>query len=101
MDEIRRASARNGKHTLWSRHVDEQEVTPEPEVEVVTAEERAGEPAGRRGVPGLLWGGAGVGLAIYAMMDPERRDAMLKLANEASVQLQELVRDLQGYDDEF
>lgn len=101
MDEIRRASARNGKHTLWSRHVDEQEVTPEPEVEVVTAEERAGEPAGRRGVPGLLWGGAGVGLAIYAMMNPERRDAMLKLANEASVQLQELVRDLQGYDDEF
>ena len=53
------------------------------------------------GVSGLLWGGAGLGLAIYALMDPERRESILKMANEASVQMQELVRDLQGYDDEF
>ena len=64
-------------------------------------DQSASDPGGKRGVPGLLWGGAGVGLAIYAMMDPERRESILKMANEASVQMQELVRDLQGYDDEF
>lgn len=101
LEEIKQATASNGKHTLWSRREAEPEPVAAPEVEVVSADIEADEPTGKRGVPGLLWGGAGVGLAIYAMMDPERRDAMLKLANEASVQLQELVRDLQGYDDEF
>ena len=101
LEEIKRASASNGKHTLWSRHAADQEASPAPEAEVVTTEAQEDEPTGKRGVPGLLWGGAGVGLAIYAMMDPERREAVLKLANEASVQLQELVRDIQGYDDEF
>jgi hypothetical protein len=55
----------------------------------------------RRGKAGLLWGGAGLGLALYALLDPERRDKVLRFANEASVQVQELVRDMQGYDDEF
>ncbi|MFN8660826.1 MAG: hypothetical protein U0075_02975 [Thermomicrobiales bacterium] len=105
LDEIKQAAASNGKHALWSRHTAEpvvEELTApglEPDVEIASATEE--QPGGKRGVPGLLWGGAGVGLAIYAMMDPERREAMLKLANEASVQIQELVRDLQGYDDEF
>jgi hypothetical protein len=54
-----------------------------------------------RGKAGLFWGGAGIGLALYALLDAERRDRVLRLANEASVQVQELVRDLQGYDDEF
>jgi hypothetical protein len=54
-----------------------------------------------RGKAGLFWGGAGIGLALYALLDAERRDSVLRLANEASVQVQELVRDLQGYDDEF
>jgi hypothetical protein len=40
-------------------------------------------------------------LALYALLDAERRDRVLRLANEASIQVQELVRDLQGYDDEF
>ena len=105
LEEIKQAAASNGKHTLWSRHtaesVAEQERASAPEREVALSGDENTESTGKRGVPGLLWGGAGVGLAIYAMMDPERRDAMLKLANEASVQLQELVRDLQGYDDEF
>jgi hypothetical protein len=101
LEELKQASASNGKHTLWSRHAAEQDSVPAPEPEFATTVERDEEHTGKRGVPGLLWGGAGVGLAIYALMDPERRDAMLKLANEASVQLQELVRDLQGYDDEF
>jgi hypothetical protein len=55
----------------------------------------------RRSKSGLFWGAASVGLATYALIDPERRDKILKFANEASVQVQELVRDLQGYDDEF
>jgi hypothetical protein len=54
-----------------------------------------------RGRAGLFWGGAGLGLALYALLDAERREKVLRLANEASVQVQELVRDLQGYDDEF
>lgn len=55
----------------------------------------------RRSKSGLFWGAASVGLAAYALLDPERRDKILKFANEASVQVQDLVRDLQGYDDEF
>jgi hypothetical protein len=54
-----------------------------------------------RSKAGLFWGGAGLGLALYALLDAERRDKVLRLANEASVQVQELVRDLQGYDDEY
>lgn len=101
LEEMRQASASNGKHTLWSRRAAGQEAASAPEPEVAPPGDENSESTGKRGVPGLLWGGAGVGLAIYAMMDPARRDAMLKMANEASVQLQELVRDLQGYDDEF
>jgi hypothetical protein len=67
--------------------------------EEVKAEEGAEEE--HRGKAGLFWGGAGIGLALYALLDAERRDRVLRLANEASIQVQELVRDLQGYDDEF
>src|SRR5215207_8879937 len=64
-------------------------------------EEAEGAGEEHRGKAGLFWGGAGIGLALYALLDAERRDRVLRLANEASVQVQELVRDLQGYDDEF
>ena len=92
----------NGKRRLWrsSHEADEAaEATPIAEAErtgenVVSEEEH-------RGKAGLFWGGAGLGLALYALLDAERRDKVLRLANEASVQVQELVRDLQGYDDEF
>ena len=53
------------------------------------------------GKSGLLWGAAALGLGIYALADHERREQFLKMANEASVLAQELLRDLQGYDDEF
>lgn len=53
------------------------------------------------GKAGWLWGAAGLGLAIYALADAERREQLLKHANEATVLAQELLRDLQGYDDEF
>ncbi|MFN8592709.1 MAG: hypothetical protein U0031_14720 [Thermomicrobiales bacterium] len=66
-------------------------------------EEAAAEPDEEihRSKAGLFWGGAGLGLALYALLDAERRDKVLQFANEASVQIQELVRDMQGYDDEF
>lgn len=53
------------------------------------------------GKAGWLWGAAGLGLAVYALADPARREQFLKLANEATELAQELLRDLQGYDDEF
>lgn len=67
------------------------------------ATETVAEPAAEehRSKAGLFWGGAGLGLALYALLDAERREKVLHLANETSVQIQELVRDLQGYDDEF
>jgi hypothetical protein len=96
----------NGKRRLWwgSKDADDapaavaDEVTVESE-EAAKAEEPDGD--GHRGKAGLFWTGAGIGLALYALLDEERRDKVLRFANEASVQVQELVRDLQGYDDEF
>lgn len=93
----------DGMRKLWRSH--EKETAPETVAEATEASERArmsGEAEeGQRGKAGLLWGGAGLGLALFALLDPERRDKVLRFANEASIQVQELVRDLQGYDDEF
>jgi hypothetical protein len=94
----------NGKHRFWRPHHEEPvAVVKERAEELIEATAKKAEsPAdARRGHAGLLWGGAGLGLALYALLDAERRDQVLRLANEASVQFQELVRDLQGYDDEF
>ena len=54
-----------------------------------------------RGKAGLFWGGAGIGLALYSSAQMRNVANGTAAANEASVQVQELVRDLQGYDDEF
>jgi hypothetical protein len=97
----------NGKRRFWRSSHEAHDAdaaadaaTEEPPKANEEAEKQdAGEE--HRGKTGLFWGGAGIGLALYALLDAERRDRVLKLANEASVQVQELVRDLQGYDDEF
>ncbi len=107
-EELAAAVHANGKRRLFGTHdaADEkasaakqnaEEVKDRVAAEVVA---HAEEPE-HRGKAGLLWGGAGIGLALYALLDAERRENFLKLANEASIQVQELVRDLQGYDDEF
>jgi hypothetical protein len=95
----------NGKRRFWRASHDATDAAADT---VSTAEEaktdaKEEDLAGveHRGKAGLFWGGAGIGLALYALLDAERRDRVLRLANEASVQVQELVRDLQGYDDEF
>jgi hypothetical protein len=96
----------NGKRHFWRASHDAGDATAgaaaATEETLAAATEKA-EDAGEehRGKAGLFWGGAGIGLALYALLDAERRDRVLQLANEASVQVQELVRDLQGYDDEF
>jgi hypothetical protein len=97
----------NGKRRFWrSSHdvgdaaaVADATTEEKPAASKEAEKEDAGEE--HRGKAGLFWGGAGIGLALYALLDAERRDRVLHLANEASVQVQELVRDLQGYDDEF
>lgn len=99
LEEIRQATSKNGSEAVWARHDESAEPTDEPEA--ATEDGTASDGEHKRGISGLLWGGAGLGLAIYALMNPERRESILKFANEASIQLQELMRDLQGYDDEF
>ena len=98
----------NGKRRFWRSSHDADDATasvePTTEATLTAASEQAKEEERgeeHRGKGGLFWGGAGIGLALYALLDAERRDRVLRLANEASVQVQELVRDLQGYDDEF
>jgi hypothetical protein len=96
----------NGKRHFWRAAHDAGDAAAgaaAPTEETVAAAQEQQEGAGEehRGKAGLFWGGAGIGLALYALLDAERRDRVLRLANEASVQVQELVRDLQGYDDEF
>jgi hypothetical protein len=97
----------NGKRRFWRSSHDvggAAAVADATTEETLTATKEAEkEVAGEehRGKAGLFWGGAAIGLALYALLDAERRDRVLQLANEASVQVQELVRDLQGYDDEF
>jgi hypothetical protein len=97
----------NGKRRFWrsSHEAGDAAASVDAKVEETRAavDEKEEEAAGEehRGKAGLFWGGAGIGLALYALLDEERRDRVLRLANEASVQVQELVRDLQGYDDEF
>jgi len=101
VDNALSAAKSNGKHRFWqSRHDESADVVEPAQVpEVGPIDEAASSEHKSRA--GLLWTGAGVGLALYALLDAERREQFLRMANEASVQVQELVRDLQGYDDEF
>jgi colicin import membrane protein len=105
------AALSNGKRRFWrarsvaselgedaAREAEEKAAAAEEEMAAAAETEHDEE---RHGKAGLFWGGAGIGLALYALLDAERREKVLRLANDASVQIQELVRDLQGYDDEF
>lgn len=90
-------AAANGKHRFWHSRPTEAEA-----VELVTTPDDVfAEREEHSSKAGLFWGGAGLGLALYALLDADRRERFIRLANEASIQVQELVRDLQGYDDEF
>jgi hypothetical protein len=97
------AARANGKRRFWrGRHGDDlAEAARDLVDEAAHLTDGEEHEEARRGKAGLFWGGAGLGLALYALLDAERREKVLHLANEASIQVQELVRDLQGYDDEF
>jgi hypothetical protein len=49
----------------------------------------------------LLWTAAAAGIVFYALLDKGRRDQVLKFVDEAFVQAREIIRDFQGYDEEF
>ncbi len=49
----------------------------------------------------LFWAGAAGGLVFYALLSPELREQATRAAQAASTQIRELVRDFQGYDDDF
>ncbi len=49
----------------------------------------------------LFWAGAAAGLVFYALMSAERREQVTRTAKSVTAQVQELVKDFQGYDDEF
>ncbi len=49
----------------------------------------------------LFWAGAATGIIFYAMLSKERRDQVIKAANAVINDVRELIRDFQGYDEEF
>ena len=49
----------------------------------------------------LMWAGAAAGLVFYALLDDERREQVTRTVQSVAGQVQELIRDFQGYDDEF
>lgn len=49
----------------------------------------------------LFWTAAAAGLVFYALLDPAKRGQTAQAARAATTQLRELIRDFQGYDDEF
>ncbi len=49
----------------------------------------------------LFWAGAAAGLVFYALLSEERREQVTRTAATVAGQVQELIKDFQGYDDEF
>jgi len=49
----------------------------------------------------LIWMTAAAGIVFYALLDQQRREQVLRAANSIATQIREVVRDIQGYDEEF
>lgn len=49
----------------------------------------------------LFWAGAAAGLVFYALLSEERREQVTRTATTVAGQVQDLIKDFQGYDDEF
>jgi len=56
---------------------------------------------GRETVSAFAWLVAAIAVVVYVLLKPERRESLTRFADEAVIQVQELLRDLRGYDDEF
>ena len=65
LEEMKHAADANGAQSLWSRQETEQAVTEGPpdllREESESDDQSDSDSGGKRGLPGLLWGGAGVG----------------------------------------
>lgn len=55
----------------------------------------------KESVSALAWLTAAVALIVFVLLKPERRESLTRFTDEAIVQVQELLRDVRGYDDEF
>lgn len=49
----------------------------------------------------LLWGGAAAAVIFYVILSDERREQVIRVAETVLGQTRELIRDFQGYDEEF
>ncbi len=49
----------------------------------------------------LFWGAAAGGLIYYALLGPEEREQLASAVQSFSGQVRELIKDFQGYDEEF
>jgi hypothetical protein len=49
----------------------------------------------------LFWMTAAAGIVFYALLDQKRREQVLRAANSIATQVREVVRDIQGYDEDF
>ena len=49
----------------------------------------------------LIWTAAAAGIVFYALIDKDRREQVLKIVDGMVSQAREIIRDIQGYDEEF
>jgi hypothetical protein len=49
----------------------------------------------------LLWTAAAAGIVFYALLDKDRREQVLNALDSVIRQAREMIRDFQGYDEEF
>jgi hypothetical protein len=49
----------------------------------------------------LLWTAAAAGIVFYALLDKDRREQVLQTLDSVVHQIREIIRDFQGYDEEF
>lgn len=49
----------------------------------------------------ILWSLAAAGIVYYVLLDKDRREQVLKTAQSVIGQVREVIRDFQGYDEEF
>ncbi|HEY8447525.1 MAG TPA: hypothetical protein VIL01_10485 [Thermomicrobiales bacterium] len=85
--------AREATHAVAERVEEVADMAEDVAEEAVEASRGAGA--------ALFWAGAAAGVIFYAMLNEERRQQVLRLANSIITEARELIRDFQGYDEEF
>ena len=49
----------------------------------------------------MLWTAAAAGIVFYALLDKHRREQVLRVLDSVVGEAKEIIRDFQGYDEEF